>query len=102
MIIWQLDEENENNLEKGLPADGGERRQPEVLESFSVKEMTFCGIDTVIEEDVIGEAGLPNCQDILFAACSGNLGELVDIHSVSKKEIVCSAIGKEPPQKLGR
>jgi hypothetical protein len=35
------------------------------------------------------------------ATSSGDLGELIDIQSLPRKEVYCSAIGKNPPQKLG-
>jgi hypothetical protein len=35
------------------------------------------------------------------ATSSGNLGELIDVQSLPGKEVYCSAIGRNPPQKLG-
>jgi len=52
VFVWQLREEEEGGLDCGLPADGGTRRKPWLLHSLDVKEMTFCGVDVVLMEDV--------------------------------------------------
>ena len=52
MFVWQIKEEEEGELDSGLPADGGTRRKPWLLHSLDVKEMTFCGVDVVPTEDV--------------------------------------------------
>jgi hypothetical protein len=51
--VWQFKEEEESNLDSGLPADGGSRRKPWLLHSLDVKEMTFCGIDVVSNDEVL-------------------------------------------------
>lgn len=51
--MWQLKGEEESNLDRGLPADGGSRRKPWLLHSLDVKEMTFCGIDVVSNDEVL-------------------------------------------------
>jgi hypothetical protein len=53
VVIWELGESSERGLHVSLPADGGDRPEPEIMASFAVKEMTFCGIDTVVSEDVL-------------------------------------------------
>ena len=51
--MWRFSEEEEVNLDPGLPADGGSRRKPWLLHSLDVKEMTFCGIDVVCHDEVL-------------------------------------------------
>jgi len=52
VFVWQIKEDDEPNLDNGLPAEGGTRRKPWLLHSLDVKEMTFCGIDVVIKDEV--------------------------------------------------
>jgi hypothetical protein len=52
VFVWQFGEDNEMNLERGLPSDGGVRRKPWLLHSMDVKEMTFCGMDVVGRKEV--------------------------------------------------
>jgi ASTRA-associated protein 1 len=53
VFVWRFGEEDEANLDSGLPADGGSRRKPWLLHSFDVKEMTFCGMDVVCPDEVL-------------------------------------------------
>ena len=52
MFVWQLKESEEEGMDCGLPADGGTRRKPWLLHSLDVKEMTFCGVDVAITNEV--------------------------------------------------
>ena len=52
MFVWQLREDEEDSLDSGLPADGGTRRKPWLVYSLDVKEMTFCGVDVALMEEV--------------------------------------------------
>ena len=52
VFVWRFTEEDEANLDFGVPADGGSRRKPWLLHSIDVKEMTFCGIDVVCSDKV--------------------------------------------------
>ena len=52
VYVWRFSEEDEANLDFGLPADGGSRRKPWLLHSLDVKEMTFCGIDSICPDEV--------------------------------------------------
>ena len=51
--MWRFSEEDEVNLDSGLPADGGSRRKPWLCHSLDVKEMTFCSIDVVCRDEVL-------------------------------------------------
>lgn len=58
VFVWQLKGDGEGNLDCGLPADGGTRRKPWLLHSVEVKEMTFCGVDVAVTEDVSPPVGI--------------------------------------------
>ena len=64
VFVWQIGEEDESNLECGLPADGGTRRKPWLLYGLDVKEMTFCGIDVVIKDEVRSLFGYSYCRTL--------------------------------------
>lgn len=52
MFVWQLKGDGVEDLDCGLPADGGPRRKPWLLHSVDVKQMTFCGVDVALMEEV--------------------------------------------------
>jgi hypothetical protein len=52
VFVWQFGEKEEGGLDCGLPADEGIRQKPWLLHSLDVKEMTFCGIDMVVRDQV--------------------------------------------------
>lgn len=52
VFVWQFGENVEGSFDTGLPADGGRHRKPWLLHSIDVKEMTFCGIDVVLHDEV--------------------------------------------------
>ena len=52
MFVWQFKAEDEAGMDCGLPADGGTRRKPWLLHALDVKEMTFCGIDVALTNQV--------------------------------------------------
>ena len=59
--MWRFREEDERLLEKSVPGDGGPRRNPWLLHSLDVKEMTFCGVDVAIFNEVL----LRNCGSLI-------------------------------------
>jgi len=50
--VWQFRKEDEELLEKSVPGDDGPRRKPWLLHSLDIKDMTFCGVDVAISNDV--------------------------------------------------
>jgi hypothetical protein len=52
VFVWQLGDREEASMDRGLPSDGGIRRKPWLLYSLDVKEMTFCGIDLILQREV--------------------------------------------------